>query len=232
MADNLKAQPPAGAARPEAEGLRDRLDFERRVAAQILGAARISIVLASASPRRRDLLGTILPTFDVIPADILEVPRPRETARRFASRAAREKAAHVAADHRARSVLGADTVVTVDGDILGKPRDRTDAVRMLESLSGRTHRVITAIALTTFSGDTDELAVESEVRFRSLSADELGAYVDTGEPFDKAGAYAVQGGGGRFVKAVVGSYSNVIGLPLVEVARLLAGRCEPGRIDG
>jgi septum formation protein len=228
MSNDLQIRSPADGSRFEIRGLGERLECEARAAAAILGTTAMALVLASRSPRRHELLGMLLARFEVAPADILEVPRPRETARQFASRAAREKAAHVAAQYPGHRVLGADTVVVVDERIFGKPSNRAEARGMLQTLSGRTHRVVTAIALAVSGGDVDELLVETEVSFRPLSRDEIDRYVDTGEPFDKAGAYAVQGGGGLFVNDVVGSYSNVIGLPLVEVARLLTRGREAG----
>jgi septum formation protein len=228
MGNDLPIQSPADGSRFEIRGLGERLEREAGAAAAILGTTSMALVLASRSPRRHELLRMLLASFEVTPADILEVPRPQETARQFAGRAAREKATHVAAQYPGHRVLGADTVVVVDERIFGKPSNRAEAIGMLRTLSGSTHRVVTAIALTKPGGDVDELLVETEVSFRSVSPDEIDRYVDTGEPFDKAGAYAVQGGGGLFVNAVVGSCSNVIGLPLVEVARLLTRCSEAG----
>jgi nucleoside triphosphate pyrophosphatase len=180
------------------------------------------LVLGSASPRRSQLLCTLGAEFAVEASDIPEVPRARESALAFAFRAAREKAEAVARRCPGKWVLAADTVVVVDGDILGKPADAADAAAMLGRLSGRCHSVITGVALADSEGALAEtFAVESVVEFRPLQADEIEAYVATDEPFDKAGAYAIQGGAARFVTSVSGSYTNVIGLPIDEVRALL-----------
>jgi septum formation protein len=177
----------------------------------------VRLVLASASPRRRALLARLGVPFDVVVSDVPETPHVGELPAAFARRAAREKAAEVG--HRCPNalVLAADTVVVVDGVIFGKPRDRADARRMLEALSGRAHEVLTAVALRHSSGGGDEVLVRSAVQFRVLAADEIDAYLDSDEPYDKAGAYAVQGQAQRFVLEVRGSYTNVVGLPLDEV---------------
>jgi len=180
-----------------------------------------SLILASASPRRRALLAQLGIPFEVIPSDIPETPRPDEPPRVFAQRVAAEKALAVARRHRDAVVLGADTIVVVDAEIFGKPTDRDDARRMLCKLSGRAHSVLTAVALVRHSGAIDACVVETAVQFRHLAADEIERYLDSSEPFDKAGAYAVQGLAKEFVVAVQGSRSNVIGLPMDEVADLL-----------
>lgn len=180
-----------------------------------------SLVLASASPRRRELLAQLGVAFDVVPSAVPEVPEPDERPEAFAQRVAREKAAEVARRCPGRLVLGADTVVVVDGTILNKPKDRDDARRMLQMLSGRMHRVLTAVTLIGPTGACDALVVQSEVEFRPLSSRDIEAYLDSGEPFDKAGAYAVQGLAKKFIVQVRGSHSNVVGLPLDEVATLL-----------
>ena len=179
------------------------------------------LVLASASPRRRELLAQLNLPFEVIPSAAPEVPRLGEPAEAFARRVAQDKARDVAGRSPGAFVLGADTVVVVDGAIFGKPTDRDDARRMLQALSGRTHRVLTAVALLDPAGCAEEILVESQVEFRRLSADEIEPYLASDEPFDKAGAYAVQGVARTFVCQVRGSHSNVIGLPLDEVAALL-----------
>ena len=184
------------------------------------------LILASASPRRRDLLDGAGIAFEVIPADIPEQRRQNEGPVAFASRLAAEKARAVAervGPEPARRVLGADTIVVVDESILGKPRDSGHALEMLTRLAGRSHEVVTAVALV----HSDSLAahvraVTSRVRMRAASAEELRDYVAAGESLDKAGAYALQGGGRRFVERVEGSESNVIGLPLDETLELLA----------
>lgn len=199
------------------------------------------LILASASPRRRELLTQAGVRFEVRPAHIAEDPLPGEEPIAYVTRLAREKAEAVfreltgAPSARGReeksdgaedgplAVLGADTTVTLDGQILGKPVDAADAARMLRLLSGRSHRVITGVALKTAEGV--EVAAEvTAVRFVSLSDAEIDAYVATGEPMDKAGAYAVQGGAGRWIPRIEGCYFNVVGLPLALVCALLEGR--------
>jgi septum formation protein len=182
------------------------------------------IVLASASPRRRELLTAIGLGFEVRPATIDESPLAGETPRAHVERVALGKARAVGA--AGELVLAADTVVVIDGAILGKPRDTADARRMLGLLQGREHRVLTAVVLREVAAgaavagrgapsDREAFAVEeSTVRLRPLGAGEIAWYVATGEPADKAGSYALQGIGGLFVTAVTGSSSNVIGLPL------------------
>jgi len=183
-----------------------------------------ALVLASGSPRRHDLLAQLGVPFDVIVSDVAEQRRDGEAPQVFAQRMAREKALAVAKRHPARCVLGADTIVVLDDAILTKPVDRADARRMLRALSGRWHHVLTAVALIDRAGGLDEILGESAVQFRVLEADEIETYLDTGEAYDKAGAYALQGLAKPFVIAVRGSRSNVIGLPLEEVAALLRQR--------
>ena len=189
------------------------------------------LILASASPRRRELLGQIGIAFRVEPAHVDETVRPGEPPRDYVLRVAREKAEKVA--ERAEGlVLAADTSVVIGTEILGKPADAKDALRMLRALSGRAHRVITAVALARGgSGATESIVVETEVEMRQASDEELRWYVATGEPMDKAGGYAIQGAGGMLVKAIRGSYSCVVGLPLAETVALLeaAGLSLPWR---
>ena len=174
------------------------------------------LVLASGSPRRRELLSQLGLSFDVVVPDIDETPRPGERAVELVRRLALEKAAAVAGD----PVLAADTTVEVDGEILGKPRDADDARRMLRRLSGRSHKVHTGVAVRGGGRIATDVAT-TIVTFVPLTPPVLQWYVDTGEPFDKAGAYAIQGTGGVLVEGVRGSVSNVVGLPLTSVARLL-----------
>ncbi|MCC5860343.1 MAG: septum formation inhibitor Maf [Gammaproteobacteria bacterium] len=188
------------------------------------------LVLASASPRRRELLAGLGVAFTVCPADIDETPRAGEAVARFVARMAREKAGTVAGREVAGPVLAADTVVVCDELPFGKPRDREDALAMLGRLSGRWHRVLSAVCLV--AGDvTREVLTETEVRFRPLARGEAAAYWATGEPCDKAGAYAIQGLGGCLVQEIRGSYSGVVGLPLAETLGLLRSAgipCGPG----
>ena len=204
------------------------------LAAMETPSAARTLVLASASPRRRMLLAEAGVRFDVRPAGIPEVARPGEAPAALAVRLAREKALAVAAELDAavpRGVLGADTLVVIDDVVLGKPRSPDHAVELLGRLCGRTHRVITGVALVLSPGGAlRDLQVESRVSLRPAGADEIRAYVATGEPLDKAGAYAVQGEGRRFIARVEGSESNVIGLPMEETLALL--RSEGIQMEG
>lgn len=185
------------------------------------------LILASASPRRRELLAQIGVPHRVHAAGVDERLLPGETPAAAATRLAIAKACAVqAAAGTALPVLGADTIVVLDGAVLGKPPDRAAGLDMLARLSGRTHRVLSAVALATSRGVTHRLS-DSAVRFRVLSDGERAAYWDTGEPHDKAGAYAIQGLGAVFIEALAGSYSGVMGLPLFETAELLAAAGVP-----
>jgi septum formation protein len=179
----------------------------------------VQLTLASQSPRRRELLALLGIAPEVRPAHTDETVRPGETPESYARRVAADKAAAVPGE----LVLGADTVVVLGHEILGKPRDAEDARRMLRALSGRVHRVLTAVCLRRAGAEplVRDRLVSTEVVFAPLSAAEVDWYVGTGEPLDKAGAYAVQGAGGLFVREVRGSVSNVVGLPLHETAELL-----------
>jgi len=181
----------------------------------------LNLVLASASPRRRQLLASLGLECEVAPTDIDETPHPGEAPADYARRLAREKAAAAAACHPPeRLLLAADTVVALGEEILGKPTDASDAARMLRRLSGRAHEVHTAVAAR--RGDTTALRLATtEVTFRSLRDVEIDTYVSTGEPLDKAGAYGIQGVAAVFVTRLSGSYSAVVGLPLCETAELL-----------
>ncbi|WP_417760908.1 Maf family protein [Shewanella sp.] len=187
----------------------------------------MTLILASASPRRRELLaqlglGNTTFQFSVQPADIDESLHEGEAPASFVCRLAQEKAqAGLAASGDAAAVvLGSDTIVVCDDTILGKPSDSADAVAMLSSLSGRTHQVLTAVALCS-AHRTESVLVCTEVTFTELTAAQIHAYIASGEPMDKAGAYGIQGLGGSFVKQLHGSYSAVVGLPLVETRELL-----------
>lgn len=174
-------------------------------------------ILASASPRRADLLRAAGFTFEVCPADVDESVRPGEAPRAYVERLAVAKARAVACRESGSLALGADTTVVVDQHILGKPDDASDAVRMLEMLSGRAHDVLTGVAL----GHGDRVEVEvvtTRVQFLRMTEEAIAWYVATGEPMGKAGAYAIQGYASRFVEAIYGSYSNVVGLPVHVIA--------------
>ena|SRR5688572_11633482 len=181
------------------------------------------LVLASASPRRAELLRSAGFDFEVVPADVDETPRAGEAAPDYTLRVARDKARHVARQERAGGVvLAADTEVTIDGEILGKPRDPAHASRMLATLSGREHQVLTAVVLCRGSREVWEV-VTTAVRFVPMSADEIEWYVASGEPMGKAGAYAIQGRCARFIDRIEGSWANVVGLPVDAVYRLVTG---------
>jgi nucleoside triphosphate pyrophosphatase len=196
------------------------------------------LVLASASPRRQELLRNAGITFTVQPANVDETPLPRETPRECAERLARDKALAVWRDHPKELVLGADTVVVAGSEMLAKPVDADDAARMLRLLSGRTHEVITGVCLvkaalgsqysaapTTSGGDRNfELTVAAEttaVTMYEVSDQEILEYVATGEPMDKAGGYAIQGMASRWIPRIEGDYSNVVGLPVALLYRML-----------
>lgn len=183
------------------------------------------IYLASASPRRGELLRQIGVPFAVRPAEIAEERDPAEAPEAYVLRVATAKAEAVwtAVQSEARPVLAADTAVVLDGEVLGKPRDRAEALGMLARLSGRWHRVLTAVVLRDPGGVEARLSA-TEVRFRATTAEERAAYCATQEPFDKAGGYGIQGYAAVFVEELKGSYSSVVGLPLCETAALLARR--------
>ncbi len=183
------------------------------------------LVLASQSPRRRELLARVGLRPAVRPARTDEAPRPGEPPADYVRRVAAEKADWVARRERARAepavVLAADTAVVLGEAILGKPSDAEEARRMLRALSDREHTVLTAVCVRV-GAEAAEAVVSSQVRFAALSQAAIDWYVATGEPLDKAGAYAVQGAGGAFVRSISGSVSNVVGLPLAETLELLA----------
>jgi septum formation protein len=186
------------------------------------------IYLASQSPRRRELLEQIGVDYRVLTIDVDESCQSGEAAQDYVSRLAAAKA--LAGAHQLRpagtdshndaAVLGADTTVVLGGEIMGKPRDETDARRMLQALSGRTHQVISAVSLAAPTRQITRTSV-TEVRFRPLGDDLISRYWQTGEPRDKAGAYGIQGLGAVFVDGITGSYSNVVGLPIETLAPML-----------
>lgn len=181
------------------------------------------VVLASASPRRAELLRQLGLSFDTLPVDIDETPRAGERPQDYVLRLAKEKAM---AGFRMRGqpqalVVGSDTTVVLDNRILGKPTDETEARTLLGELSGRQHQVMTGVALASDQGVQARVSI-TEVSFRELSTQEIAAYCATGEPMDKAGGYGIQARGGAFVRKIHGSYSSVVGLPLDMTASLLA----------
>jgi nucleoside triphosphate pyrophosphatase len=178
------------------------------------------VVLASGSPRRRQLLDLVGISHEVRPANIDESIRPRETPRRHAERLAREKAGAIATRDPNLITIGADTIVVVNRKILGKPANAAQAAAMLRQLSGREHTVVTAVAVS--RGKKLRSAVEEvRVRFRTLRVGEIDAYIATGEPMDKAGAYGIQGYGATIVECIDGDYFSVMGLPLARLVGLL-----------
>lgn len=187
-------------------------------------AAVLPLLLASASPRRRRLLGSLGVEFAVLPGNGEPDPLPGEGPADYALRAARAKAQEAAARRPDCLIIAADTIVVLGSEIMGKPRDDAHAVRMLERLAGATHQVITGCALLPPAGGALKpaaFAAFSDVAMVPASRETLAAYVATGEPMDKAGAYAIQGKGGFLVERVSGSYTNVVGLPLARLCRAL-----------
>lgn len=191
------------------------------------------LILASSSPRRRDLLLKAGFDFETRPSRVEEIPREGETAEEFARRVARDKALAIAPlVEPGALVLGADTVVAINGAILGKPADRAEAEKMLRVLSGATHRVMTAVCVVRAPETVESWTHEDTlVTFRELDAEEIASYAASGEPFDKAGGYAIQGLASKFVTRIEGCYFNVVGLPvplIYEILKTLA-RHEPLR---
>jgi len=178
------------------------------------------VILASASPRRRELLDLVGIAHDVQPADIDETYRTGEEAPVHAERLAREKGAIISARHPEAIVISADTIVLIDGLVLGKPRDEADAARMLSMLGGQTHVVLTAVAVT-YRGEMRSSVESVRVTFRPLDDERIGAYIATAEPMDKAGAYGIQGFGATLVERIDGDYFAVMGLPLARMVDLL-----------
>ena len=182
----------------------------------------MAMILASQSPRRRELLGQMGFSFTVRPAKGEELPHPELTPAQLVEELARQKALEVSAEAASDDVVvAADTVVAIDGKVLGKPRDKAHAAQMLSALSGREHTVYTGVAVK--RGET--LLVEHEathVRFRPLTGQEIDLYIQTGEPMDKAGSYGIQGCGALLVEGIRGDYFNVVGLPICRLGRMLA----------
>jgi len=178
------------------------------------------IYLSSQSPRRKALIARLGVRFDVLDVDIPEIRAPGEHADGYVQRVALDKARAGLALKPDAIVLGADTEVVLDGEVFGKPRDENDAAAMLRRLSGRRHEVLTAVSLISTTLETHALS-RTEVRFCELTDDEISAYIASGEPMGKAGAYAIQGGAERFVHHLAGSYSGVMGLPLYETSALV-----------
>ncbi|WP_145499524.1 Maf family protein [Yersinia bercovieri] len=181
-----------------------------------------TLYLASGSPRRRELLALLDVPFEVLKTEVEEQRQPEESAQRYVQRLAQDKArAGVEVAPQDLPVLGADTIVVLNGQVLEKPRDTADAQQILSALSGQQHQVITAVSLAD-QQDMLSAMVVTDVTFRVLSQLEISNYIATGEPMDKAGAYGIQGKGGCFVRSITGSYHAVVGLPLVETHELLS----------
>lgn len=183
------------------------------------------LILASASPRRKELLTMAGLTFACIPSHVEEVVPEGTPVDRIPVVLSAQKAADVFSAHPENLVLGADTIVVVEGTVLGKPKDGEDAARMLRLLSGRTHTVYTGVTLMDKNG-TESFCSHADVTFYELTEQEIRAYVDSGEPLDKAGAYAIQGHGALLVRHIEGDYFTIVGLPLAETARRIRKREE------
>ena len=176
------------------------------------------VILASASPRRQELLATLVPKFDIIPSDIPETPGG--TPRRQVIRLAGDKAYDISKKYPDAIVIGADTLVAIGSQVLGKPKDESDAARMLARLSGKTHIVYTGVAIVCGPHIKTDCGI-TRVTFSPISSAEIDSYIGTGEPMDKAGAYGIQGYGAKFVRKINGCYFNVMGLPLSLLYRML-----------
>jgi septum formation protein len=192
----------------------------RRDVVEVVREQARQIILASRSPRRAELLTAAGIPFEVLAADIDETPRANEAPAAYVERLAIEKARAVFAMRPGARVLGADTTVTIDGEILGKPSDTGDALRMLRLLNGRPHEVHTGVALVSAEGVRSAVDT-TRVWFDTMTDEDISWYVATGEPVDRAGAYAIQGFASRFIPRIEGSYSNVVGLPVALVSSIL-----------
>jgi septum formation protein len=182
----------------------------------------VTFILASSSPRRRELIASVGLTFEVVPSHVPEVHEPGEEPHDYVARLARDKAAAISSLHQDRWVIAADTTVVLAGGLLEKPVDEEDAIRMLSLISGRAHIVYTAITLENAAGGySDTQVTRTDVRMLPLAEEEIRWYVGTGEPLDKAGAYAAQGVGGMFIESIEGSFTNVVGLPLATLYQML-----------
>jgi septum formation protein len=180
------------------------------------------LILASASPRRREILATVGASFQVIPSQIDEAVLPNEPADSYVMRLARDKARDIARRFSTGFVIGADTVVVLNEQILGKPADQSDARTMLRQLAGNWHEVFTGVAVIDAATSREALDIcKTRVKFSSMSDEEIEWYLQSGEPFDKAGAYAIQGRGSLFIDEIEGNYLNVVGLPITLLCRLL-----------
>lgn len=182
----------------------------------------MKIILASASPRRQELLKYIVPDFDIIPADIDETLPDDISSDKAAEYLAVKKAEHISEQYLDNLVIGSDTVVIIGGEILGKPSDKADAERMLHKLSGQVHTVVTGVCLS-MNGRSESFSKETKVRFYPLTDKEILDYISTGEPMDKAGAYGIQGFGSVLIEGIEGDFFNVMGLPVASLKRKMEG---------
>lgn len=187
------------------------------------------MILASQSPRRRELLSLITDKFSIIPAKGEEIIGENVSPSEAVKMLARQKAVEIYSEYKDETIIAADTVVAIDGEILGKPHSAENAAEMLRKLSGRRHSVFTGVCVIHHDGETDIFAEETQVEFYPLTEREIADYVATGEPMDKAGAYGIQGRGALLVKGISGDYYNVMGLPVGRLYRVLLGR---GAVDG
>ncbi|MDE6764155.1 MAG: Maf family protein [Oscillospiraceae bacterium] len=181
----------------------------------------MNVILASASPRRKELLGYVVPRFDVIPADVDETLPEGVSAEKCAEFLAVKKAEHISVTYPESVVIGSDTVVIVDGEILGKPADEADAYRMLKRLSGKIHTVVTGVCISQ-GKKKKSFSEATKVEFYPLSDEEIRCYIATGDPMDKAGAYGIQGEGCILIKGIEGDFFTVMGLPAARLKRELS----------
>lgn len=181
----------------------------------------MNVILASGSPRRRELMGYVVPEFEVLPADIDETLPENIPAEKSAEYLAVKKAAHIAGLRPESLVIGSDTVVIIDGEVLGKPADEADAERMLRLLSGKAHEVITGVCII-YGDKKKSFSEKTRVKFYPLTDEEIRGYIASGDPMDKAGAYGIQGCGCVFIEGVEGDFFNVMGLPAARLRRELA----------
>lgn len=182
----------------------------------------MDIILASASPRRKEILGNTNLKFEVIKSDIDEVILPEESPCQVVMRLAYEKSMYIAYNNKNKLIIGADTIVCLDNIILGKPKDKLDAIEMIKKLSGRTHQVITGISLINLDANKKIIDyVVSNVKFKNLSHEDVMDYIQTNESLDKAGAYGIQGYGALLVEEIQGDYFNIVGLPISKLSDLL-----------
>ena len=180
------------------------------------------MILASQSPRRRELLSLITEDFRIIPAKGEEILPDKISPENAVLTLSEQKADEIFVEHKDELIIAADTIVAIDGKILGKPRDENDAFSMLKTLSGRVHEVFTGVCVVFPNGRKERFFEETKVEFYPLSAEQIEAYIKTGEPMDKAGAYGIQGKGALLVKRIDGDYYNVMGLPVAKLSRVIA----------